>query len=72
MMSAKMATLAPLKIKVFWNKGYYVIYSVYDITNKNHIISYHINSNHIMGMVMWPKFGNSNICIIEVIITSIL
>ena len=34
MMSAKMATLALLKTKVFRNKDYYVIYSVYDITNK--------------------------------------
>ena len=33
-MSAKMATPALLKIKVFWNKGYYVIYSVYDVINK--------------------------------------
>ena len=34
MMSAKMATLGLLKLKVFWNKGYGVIISVYDITNK--------------------------------------
>ena len=34
MMSAKMAIPALLKIKVFWNKGYYVIYSVYDVSNK--------------------------------------
>ena len=31
MMSAKMATPALLKIKVFSNKGYYVIYFVYDL-----------------------------------------
>ena len=68
MMSAKMATPALLKIKVFWNKGYYVIYSVYDVTNK---ILLH-DSNYIMDVVMWPKFGNSSICIREVIITSIL
>ena len=29
-----MAASALLKIKVFWNKVYYVIYSVYDDTNK--------------------------------------
>ena len=35
MMSAKMATLGLLKIKVFRNKGYDVIISVYDVINKN-------------------------------------
>ena len=68
MMSAKMAAPALLKIKVFWNKGYYVLYSVYDFTKK--ILS--DDSNYIMDVVMWPKFGNSSICIREVIITSIL
>ena len=68
MMSAKMATAALLKIKVFWNKGYYVIYYVYDVTNK--ILS--DDSNYIMDVAMWPKFGNSSICVREVIITSIL
>ena len=68
MMSAKMATPALLKIKVFWNKGYYVIYSVYDVTNK--ILSH--DPNYIVDVVMWRKFGNSSICIREVIITSIL
>ena len=68
MMSAKMAAPAFLKIKVFLNKGYYVIYSVYDVNNK--ILSH--GSNYIMNVVMWSKFGNSSICIREVIITSIL
>ena len=68
MMSAKMATPALLKIKVIWNKGYYVIYSVYDFTNK--ILSH--ESNYIMDVVMWPKFGNSSICRREVVITWIL
>ena len=68
MMSAKMATLGLLKIKVFWNKGYDVIISVHDVTNK--ILSR--DSNYIIDVVMWPKFGNSSICIREVIITSIL
>ena len=68
MMSAKMAAPAILKIKAFWKKGYYVIYSVYDVINK--ILSN--DSNYIMDVVMWPKFGKSSICIIEVIITSIL
>ena len=68
MMSAKMATLGLLKIKVFWNKGYDVIISVHDVTNK--ILSR--DSNYIVDVVMWPKFGNSSISIREVIITSIL
>ena len=33
MMSAKMTTPALIKIKVFLNKTYYVIYSLYDVTN---------------------------------------
>ena len=68
MMSAKMATPALHKVKIFSNKGYYVIYSVYDVTNK--ILS-HV-SNYIMDVVMRPKFGNSSICIRELITTSIL
>ena len=68
MISAKMATPALLKLKVFWNKGYYVVYYVYDIANK--ILSHH--SNYIIDVAMWPKFGNSSICIREVIINSIL
>ena len=31
MMSAKMATLGPLKIMVFWNKDYDVIISAHDV-----------------------------------------
>ena len=48
MMSAKIATAVLLKIKVFSNKGYYVIYFVYDVTNK--IFSH--DSNYIMDVVM--------------------
>ena len=45
MMSAKMATLALLKIKLFWNKGYDVIISVRDVTNKvlSHDLCGHVN-----------------------------
>ena len=68
MMSAKLATLDLLKIKVFWNKGYDVITSVCDIINK--ILS--CDSNYIADVVMWPKFGKSNISMREVIVTSIL
>ena len=67
MMSAKMATPGLLKIKVFWNKGYDVIISVHDVTNK--ILSR--DSNYNVNVVMWPKFGNSSISVREVIITSI-
>ena len=65
MMSAKLATLGLLKIKVFWNKGYDVIISVHDVTNK--ILSR--DSNYIVDVVM---FSNSSISMREVIITSIL
>ena len=46
MMSAKMAALVPLKIKVLLNKGYDVIISVH-VTNK--ILS--LNSNYIVYML---------------------
>ena len=47
-MSTKVATPGFLKIKVFSNKGYYVIYYVYDVNNK--ILSH--DSNYIMDVVM--------------------
>ena len=65
---AKMATLGLLKIKTFWNKVYGVLIYFHDVTNK--ILSG--DSNYIVDVVMWPKFGNSNISIREVIRTSIL
>ena len=61
MMSAKMATPGLLKIKVFWNKGSDVI-----IQSLSH------DSNYIIDVFMWPKFGNSSISMTEVITTSIL
>ena len=66
MISPKMATLVLLKIKVFWNNSYDVTISVHDVTNK--ILSR--DSNYIVDVVMWPKFGS--ISMKEVIITSIL
>ena len=66
MMSAKMATPGLLKITVFWNKGYDVIVSVNDVTNKILLR----DSNYIVDVFMGPKFGNSSISIREVIITS--
>ena len=67
-MSAKMTMLVLLKIKLFWNKSYDFIISVPDVTSK--ILSR--DSNYIAEVVMLPKFGNFNISMIEVIITSIL
>ena len=67
MMSAKMATSGLLKITVFWNKGYDVIIPVDDVTNK--ILSR--DSNYIVDVFMWPKFGNSSIGMREVITTLI-
>ena len=67
-MSAKMASPGLLKITVFWNKGYVVIISVDDITNK---ILWH-ESKYIVDAFMWPKFGNSSISMREVITISIL
>ena len=68
MMSARMATPGLLKKTVFWNKGYDAIIPVDDVTNK--ILSR--DSNHIVDVFMWPKFGNSSISMREVITTSIL
>ena len=63
-----MATPGLLKTNVFWNKGYDVIILVHGVTSEV-LFS---DSNYVVDMVMWPKFGNSSISIREVIITSIL
>ena len=68
MMSAKMATPGLLKTTAFWNNGHDVIVPIYGVTNK---ISSR-NSNYIVDLFMWPKFGNPSISMREVIITSIL
>ena len=65
MMSAKMATPGLLKIMVFWYKGYDTIISVDDVTNK--ILSR--DSNYIVDVFMWTKFGNCSISMREVIPT---
>ena len=67
-MSAKLATPRFLKTMVFWNTGYDVIITTHDVTNK--ILSR--DSNYIVGLVMWPKFGKSSVSVREVIMTSIL
>ena len=68
MMSAKMATPGLLKITAFWNNGYDVIVPIHGVTNK---ISSR-DSNYIVVLFMWPKFGNPSTSMREVIITSIL
>ena len=67
-MSGKLATLGLLKIYIFWNKGYDVKISVHDVTNN--ILSR--DSNYIVDVGMWPKFGKSSISMREVIMISIL
>ena len=63
MMSAKIATLDLVKIKVFWNKGYDITISVFD--NNNEILS--PDSNYIVDVVMLSKLGNSIIPIITLL-----
>ena len=60
--------VSKIKTKVFWNKGYDVNISVHGVTTK--ILSR--DSNYIVDVVMWPKFGNSSISMWEVFINSIL
>ena len=67
-MSSKMAMPGLLKIIVFWNKDYDIRIPVNDITNK--ILSH--DSNYIVDVFTWPKFGNSKISMKEVVTASIL
>ena len=53
MILAKLAPLGLLKTKIFWNKGYDVILSVYDVTDK--LLS--LDSNYIVDAIMWSTFG---------------
>ena len=67
MMSEKMVISGLLKIMVFWNKGYDVI-----ICQWRHLKKLSRDSNYIVDVFMWSKFGNSSISMKEVITTSIL
>ena len=67
-MSAKAATLDVLKINVFWKKADDLVVFVSDVPNET--LSY--DSNYIVDVVMWPKFGNSSISRREAIINSML
>ena len=64
MMSPKLAAVE----KVFQNKVHDVLISVHDVINK----SLSRESNYIVNVVMWLKFGNSSISLEKFIITSIL
>ena len=66
-MSAKLAAPGLLKI-IFQYKGHDVLIVDCDVTNK--VLSR--DSNHIVDVSMWPRFGNCSISMREVIITSIL
>ena len=67
-MSVKMAILGLFKINVSRKKGYGVIMFFHDVINK--VLS--CDSNYTVDVIMWPKFGNSNISVREVIITIVL
>ena len=54
MMATKMAAAGLLKTRIFWNKVYEVMISVHDVTNE--VLSH--DSNYIVDVVMWQKFGN--------------
>ena len=67
-MSAKMAALGILNIKLFWNNGYDVIISVHNLTNKILLRDW----NYIVSVVLWPKVDNSSISMRKVIVISVL
>ena len=67
-MSAKLASPALLKLKIFQNKADDVIILDYDVTNKIFLR----DSNYIVDLGMLPKFGNYSISMRDVFITSIL
>ena len=62
-MLAKLATLDLLNVNVFWNKDYNIITFLHDVANKILLP----DSNYIVEVVMWPKFGNFSISMKKVI-----
>ena len=68
MMSAKMASPGLREIKTVWNKGYDVIIFVDDVIKETLLR----DSNYIVDVLMWAKFGNCSISLRELITTSIL
>ena len=65
-MSAKLGTLDPLEIKMFWNQDLDVIISVYEVTSK--FSSYELDPLSTRE----SKFGNCSSSMREFIIASIL
>ena len=68
MMSAHLAALDIIKINFFEKKGYGIIYSVHDVTNK----VFTRKLNYIVDVVIWPKFGYPSISMRKLIISSTL
>ena len=64
-MSAKLANLGLLKIKVFWNKVYDAINFLHDVNRK--FLS--PDSSYIVDLVIWPMFYDSSTSMREVILT---
>ena len=64
-MPTELVTVGVFKIKVFCNEGYDIVISVSGVINK----TFSRASNYIVDLGMWPKFGNSNISMREVVIT---
>ena len=64
-MSAKLANLGLLKIKVFWNKVYDAINFLHDVNRK--FLS--PDSSYIVDLVIWPTFYDSSTSMREVILT---
>ena len=56
MLPANIATSDLPKVKIFWD-NYDAIISIHNITKKN----LSRDTNHIIDMIMWRKFGNSSI-----------
>ena len=68
MMSPKLAIPDLFKITVLWSKDYDVTISVYEVIIKILLR----DSNYIVNVILWPKFGNCSISTRELIIALIL
>ena len=64
----KLATSCLLKTKIFCKKGYDVVIFFHDVTSK--ILSH--ESNYIVDVAIWSKFGDSSISMWDDIIAIIL
>ena len=64
MMSANMAPLSLLKLKVFWNKGYDAIISVYDVINKIYHVAqiilqmWSFDQSLVTLVLLWEKLSS--------------